>query len=183
MTTRTDYAHEQVFEHVTPDLALEAERFWERCGAIPRADERRRRASELAAIVRDHNGHLAGVGTAYRDILETGDGALEVFMYRTFIDAAQRKPLLFASLFSTACAALEKAAPDGRPSHVAFVTENQKFTRPGVVSKTFQSNALRLVGRDPRGLQIWAYPLHWDGPHRRPFPGAKAPSNVGPHPL
>ena len=61
MTTRIDYAHEQVFARVTPELALEAERFWERCGVIPNADERRRRASELAAIVRDHNGRLAGV--------------------------------------------------------------------------------------------------------------------------
>ena len=172
MTTRIDFAHEQVFEHVTPELALEAAQFWERCGAIPNADERRRRAGELAAIVRDETGRLAGVGTAYRDKLGTAEGVMDVFMYRTFIDPAQRKPLLFLSLFFTACAALEKSAVDGAPSHATFVTDNQKFTRPGVVSKTFQSYGARLVGHDPRGLQIWAYPLHWDGPHRRPIPGA-----------
>ena len=172
MATRSDYAHQEVFGNVTPELALEAEHFWQRCGVIPNADERRRRASELAAIVRDHNGRLAGVGTAYRDKLQTEDGAIDVFIYRTFIDPAQRKPLLFLSLFFTACAALEKAADNGRPSHVAFVTENQKFTRPGVVAKTFESYGARLVGQDPRGLQIWAYPLFSDGPHRRTVPGA-----------
>ena len=172
MATRSDYAHEGVFEHVTPELALEAEHFWQRCGVIPSADERRRRASELAAIVRDHNGRLAGVGTAYRDKLQTEDGAIDVFMYRTFIDPAQRKPLLFLSLFFTACAALEKAATGGRPTHVAFVTENQKFTRRGVASKTFEAYGARFVGQDLRGLQIWAYPLFWDGPHRRPVPGS-----------
>ena len=171
MTTRIDFVHEQVFGHVTADLALEAALFWERCGAIPNADERRRRASELAAIVRDETGRLAGVGTAYRDKLGTAEGVMDVFMYRTFIDPAQRKPLLFLSLFFTACAALEKAATGGRPTHVAFVTENQKFTRRGVASKTFEAYGARFVGQDLRGLQIWAYPLFWDGPHRRPFSG------------
>ncbi len=167
MTTRLDYVHEQVYGRVTPELALEASRFWEENGVVPSADERHRRARELAAVVHESTGKLAGVGTAYRDTIQRGDGQLEVYMYRTFIDPRQRKPLLFLSLFFTACAALENASVNGRPSHVAFVTENRKFMRRGVVNRVFEANGFKLLGHDQYAQSCWVYPLFWDGPHRR----------------
>ncbi len=168
MKTRSNYVHKEVFGCVTPELASQASEFWERNGVIPKATERMRRARQLAAVVFDESGKISGVGTAYPDTITADGRALDVFMYRTFIEPGKRTPLLFLSLFFTACSALEKACGDGSPSQVAFFTENRKFTRRGVVKRVFESYGAKLLGEDNRGQSYWVYPLFWDGPHRKP---------------
>lgn len=163
-STRNDYRLVGVWGRLSPELAADVVTFWEQQNAIPNPQERQRRTAEVACLAYAPDGAMAGVSTVYRRKLEgSSQEARDALLYRHFIAPAERKPLLFVSLFFGTCRVLEEAE---HPDEVLFVAENAKMIRPGVRKRVLQANGCIPLGTDPQGQEVWTYPMRPDGPHR-----------------
>lgn len=152
VTTLRDYRVHTLCGRIDPVMAREVIDFW-RHGRLVAAEEALRRVPEVLCVVRDAQGVLVGLNSAYRAV---DPGTLRVYYYyRTFIRDADRGvsglPTLMLSL-AKACLR-ERASIDGATG-MRLVMENPKLMHPAI-DKRLRKAGFRSLGKDARGCAVW----------------------------
>lgn len=143
-----------VWGQITPQLRSELIAFWADNGALADPCEAWRRTFEVASVVLDEQGRLAGICSVYC-AYSPGAGAFYWF-YRTFIRADCRDvglaPRLFAHTFEQL--ALAYADEPQAPVGVMIVVENPKLhTAAGI--RVIERAGFQHLGIDDSGQSVW----------------------------
>lgn len=140
-------------EHpIAAALRAEVVAFWMAHGAIPSADEARRRADELVCIARDALGEIAGVNTAA--LSPPGPDGRRWFAYRMFVRRQDRQLRLSLAMVRAAVQELRRRRGEPSVAGVVIVTENRKLMKRGG-HRLLQRLGFARAGRDRRGQEVW----------------------------
>ncbi len=143
-----------VFQSVSEKDRKDVVRLWMQERIIPDPNEAERRSHELSFTIRNSEGELVGVSTVY--IQNFRNPQDPHFFYRMFIRPADRVPKLMTFVTQKNLYCLNDYKMPNKPLGVVIVTENRKLMGPGVI-REFKKIGMKLLGKDPRGLDVWHY--------------------------
>jgi hypothetical protein len=148
-----DHVLENVYLCTSEDQRREIMAFWLEHKAVSDPNERARRSHEVAVMVRNGEGELAGLSTV--GLTRVGDGRI-FYAYRMFIRPRDRVPYLMSKVTNVTRDTLRDFAhPQGPVAGLLIVTENPKLMRPGM-KREFERQGYHYQGKTPQGLDVWA---------------------------
>ena len=144
---------------MTPAQREALVRFWRDNGAITDEREAWRRTDEVVHLGFDADGQIVAVNTCFVGQLDAGDGPQPYWFYRIFVHPRARSVRLSLGLFRLTAAYFgQQFREHGGPRGIAMHLENPKFyNRSG--RRALGWVGIRPLGRDARGVEIWAYPF------------------------
>jgi hypothetical protein len=147
------YRLTSVFKQIDSSLKDEIITLWTAGMAVP-PGEAERRVQEVAYIVRNPEGRLAGVSTVYLQKFMAEE--LPFYFMRMYIRPEDRGVFGLCKLVSRKTREFLAAfkQPDCSPKGVIIIIENPKYLRKGNI-KSLEERGWKYFGQGPRGNHIW----------------------------
>ena len=148
------YEYQNVWKHITPELAEEITAFWIAEKALPKSAKPDARAQQVVVVMRDDGGAIAAVSSALPRVVPRLRQVL--YYYRTFCGAAHRGNKTSTPMMqATQKALLEYNLGLPKPEAIGVIIEIENAMIAGHYTEAFwPQTGFSFIGYSPRGLQL-----------------------------
>ena len=148
------YEYQNVWKHITPELAEEITAFWIAEKALPKSAKPDARAQQVVVVMRDDGGAIAAVSSALPRVVPRLRQVL--YYYRTFCGAAHRGNKTSTPMMqATQKALLEYNLGLPKPEAIGVIIEIENAMIAGHYTEAFwPQTGFSFIGYSPRGLPL-----------------------------
>lgn len=147
-----NYLLDFVYGSLTDIQRQEIIHLWVSSGVLP-ASEAQQRVEQVVMTMRNRQGILVGVNTAYVQNFQVSGNFY--YFYRIFIREQDRGSDLRTRATTLARQLLKDyQGTVPKPHGIIIITENVKYERPGGM-RLLRRQGWHYLGRGPRGFNIW----------------------------
>ncbi len=148
------YEYQNVWKHITPELAEEITAFWIAEKALPKSAKPDARAQQVVVVMRDDQGAIAAVSSAVARVVPRLRQVL--YYYRTFCGAAHRgNKTSIPMMQATQKALMEYNLGLPKPEAIGVIIEIENTMIAGHYTEAFwPQTGFSFIGYSPRGLPL-----------------------------